>query len=293
MKEIAHNIYVSTEYPGVNVGLIVKPEGAIAVDAPTLPQDARAWAREIRDATGVPLLYVVLTDGHADRLLSAEILCDSGEVPAAGLRRAAIVATRAAYDRASAYTDGFWRGVVEGWTRRYPEAADDLAGARGALPEVLFTRDLTLHKGGVDVTVTSVAGAGPGSAWVRLPEQDVLFAGDTLVVGEPPILSAAPDTKAWLNTLTSLRRSRFSNTLIVPGRGPLCDQAATRPLSECLALARRRVRSLHTSGQARTDMAAVVDEILSLFSIPEDEYDWAQRRVKAGLDQLYEELQPE
>jgi glyoxylase-like metal-dependent hydrolase (beta-lactamase superfamily II) len=204
-----------------------------------------------------------------------------------------VVATRAAYERASAYTDGFWRGVVEGWTRRYPEVVDELTGSRGVLPEILFTRDLTLHKGGADVTVTHVAGAAPGSAWVRLPEQGVLFAGDTVVVGRPPIMAAAPDTKAWLSTLSSLRRPRFAETTIVPGRGGLCDPVATRQLSDYISLARRRVRSLHASGQARPDISALVAEMLSSFPVSDDEGDLAQRHIKAGLDRLYEELRPE
>lgn len=293
MKKIAPNVYASTEYPGVNVGLIVMPKGAIAVDAPTLPQDARAWRQQILETARVPLLYVVLTDGHPDRLLGAGILGGSGETPSASSGQAPIVAARAVYDRASAYTDGFWRGVVEGWVRRHPEAADDLLGARGALPEIMFTSGLTLHKGGMAVTVKHVAGAAPGSACIRLPEQDVIFIGDTVIVESPPIMAAAPDTKAWLDTLTSLRRPSFSKTTIVPGRGPLCDRSATRLLSEYIALARRRVRSLHTAGQARADMSTVGAELLSLYSIPENKYDLAQRRVKAGLDRLYEELRPE
>lgn len=281
MKEIASNVYVSTAYPGVNVGLIVMPEGAIAVDAPTLPRDARDWREKILQ-TKVPLLYVVLTDGHPDRLLSAGILAGSEETP--------LVATRAAFDRAAAYTDGFWRGVVEGWVRRFPEIADDVTGMRGALPEILFTRDLTLHSGETSVTVHSVSGAAPGSAWIRLPEQNVLFAGDTLVVGSPPIMVATPDTKAWLNVLSSLRRPSFSETIIVPGRGPLGDQSATQPLSEYIALARRRVRSLDASKHPRPDMTAVVEEMVSFFSVPEAKHDLAHRRIKVGLDRLYEEL---
>jgi glyoxylase-like metal-dependent hydrolase (beta-lactamase superfamily II) len=288
MKKIAPNTYVSTEYPGVNVGFIVVPAGAVAVDAPALPQDARAWRQRIMETVGGPILYVVLTDAHPDRLLSAGDLSDFGEAP--------IVATRATYDRASVYTDGFWRGVVEGWLRRHPEAADDLTGKRGALPEIMFTNDLTLRKGGMDVTVRRVAGAAPGSASIYLPEQDVLFAGDTLVVDEPPFLMAVPDSKAWLNTLTALRRSRFSKTRFVPGRGPLCGQSATRPLSEYITLVRRRVRSLHLThpnGQTRVDMAALVAEMLTFFSIPEDEQEFIQRYIKAGLDRVYEELCPE
>lgn len=282
MKEIAPNVYASTEYPGVNVGFIAMPAGAIGVDVPALPHDARAWRQQVMETTDGPILYVVLTDGHPDRLLSARLL----EAP--------IVAARGAYDRASIYTEGFWRGVVEGWARRYPEAADDLAGASTiVLPEIMFTRSLTLYKGGADVTVSHVDGAAPGSAWVHLPEQGVLFAGDTLVVDGHPFLDATPDSKAWLNTLTALRRPRFSKTTIVPGRGPLCGQAASRPLSEYITLARRRVRSLRAAGETRVDMTAVVAEMLPLFPVPEGERDLVQRRIKAGLDQLYRERQAE
>ena len=280
MKEIVSNVYASTGFPGVNVGFIVMPEGAIAVDAPILPQDARAWRQQIVEIAGAPILYVVLTDAHPDRLLSA------------GLMDAPIVAARAAHDQASAYTEGFWRGVVESWARRFPEAADDLSGVSVVLPEVMFSSGLTLHKGGRDVTVRQVDGAAPGSAWVYLPEQDVLFAGDTVVAESHPFLHAAPDTKAWLNTLTALRRARFSKTIIVPGRGPLCDQAASRPLSAYIALARRRVRSLHAAG-ARSDVGELVAEMLPLFPVPDDERELVPRRIKAGLDRLYEELETE
>jgi glyoxylase-like metal-dependent hydrolase (beta-lactamase superfamily II) len=280
MKEIASNVYVSTELPGVNVGFIVMPEGAIVVDAPVLPQDARAWRQRVVEIAGGPILYVVLTDAHPDRLLSA------------GLLEAPIVAARAAYDQASVYTEGFWRGVVESWARRFPEAADDMSGVSVVLPEVMFSSGLTLHKGGMDVTVRQVDGAAPGSAWVYLPEQDVLFAGDTVVAESHPFLHAAPDTKAWLDTLTALRRARFSRTIIVPGRGPLCDQAASRPLSGYIALARRRVRSLHAAG-ARSDVGELVAEMLPLFPVPDDERELVPRRIKAGLDRLYEELETE
>lgn len=279
MKKIAPDIYASTRYPGVNVGFVVLPEGAIAIDAPTLPRDARNWRERIEEIARGPILYVLLTDAHPDRLLSAALL----EAP--------IVATRAAYDRAVDYTDGSWRGVVEGWVRRYPEAADGLSDVHHALPEILFTDSLTLHKGGEDVVIERVAGGAPGSAWVYFDEKDVLFTGDTVVVDVHPFIEAAVDTKAWLNTLKSLRRARYAETTIVPGRGPLCDQSSSRPLSEYIALARRRARSLQTAGRARVDKAAAVAELLSLLPVLDDELDIVQRRIKAGLDQLCEEVE--
>jgi glyoxylase-like metal-dependent hydrolase (beta-lactamase superfamily II) len=286
MKEIAPDVYASTEYSGVNVGFIVTPAGAIAVDAPTMPRDARAWRQRIVDVAGGPVLYVVLTDTYPDRLLSA------------GLLEAPLIAAQAACDRASAYTEGFWRSVVEGWGRRYPEMAGDLVGVSIVLPEITFSSSLTLHKGGMDVTVECVAGAAPGSAWVHMPDRDVLFTGDVLVAETHPFMAVSPDTRAWLNTLTALRRARFAKTTMVPGRGPLCDQTATGPLSEYIVLARRRVRSLYTPEQTRPDMTPLVAEMLPLFPVPDDadavgrgvERDLVTRRIKAGLDRLYEEL---
>jgi glyoxylase-like metal-dependent hydrolase (beta-lactamase superfamily II) len=278
MKKIAPNIYVSTQYPGVNVGFVVLPEGAVAVDAPTLPQDALAWRKQIVKKAEGPILYVVLTDAHPDRILSV------------GLLEAPVVAARAAYERASAYTEGFRRGVVEGWARRYPSAADDLAKTSPVLPEVMFTESLTLHKGGEAVTIRRVDGCSPGSSWVHFQGRDVLFAGDTVVVDTHPFMEATLDTKAWLNTLKALRRTRYSKTVIVPGRGSVCDQSATQPLSEYIALARRRARSLRAGGRARVDKAATVAELLSYFAAAGNEHVLVQRRVKAGLDRLCEQL---
>jgi glyoxylase-like metal-dependent hydrolase (beta-lactamase superfamily II) len=278
MKKIASNIYVSTQYPGVNVGFVVLPEGAVAVDAPTLPQDALAWRKQIVKKAEGPILYVVLTDAHPDRILSV------------GLLEAPVVAARAAYERASAYTDGFRRSIVEGWARRYPSAADDLAKTSPVLPEVMFTESLTLHKGGEDVTIRRVDGCSPGSSWIHFQERDVLFAGDTVVVDTHPFMEATLDTKAWLNTLKALRRARHSKTVIVPGRGSVCDQSATQPLSEYIALARRRARSLRAGGRTRVDKAATLAELLSYFPAAGDEHDLVQRRVKTGLDRLCEQL---
>ena len=63
-----------------------------------------------------------------------------------------------------------------------------------------------LHRDDQVLSIKTVAGAAPGSVWVFLPERDVLFAGDTVVVGTHPPMEATPDTKAWLDTLKGLRR---------------------------------------------------------------------------------------
>jgi glyoxylase-like metal-dependent hydrolase (beta-lactamase superfamily II) len=280
MKEIAPNIYASTDYPYVNVGFIVREAGVIAIDAPTLPRHAREWRQRIAETTDAPILYTVVTDAHPDRLLCA------------GLLDAPIVSSQAAYEQAADYSAGFWRTVIRRLKRRFPEEEDSLGGVDAVLPEVLFKGNLTLHKGGTDVTITEIGGGAPGSVWVDLYREGAIFTGDVLTVGVPPLMEETPDTKAWLNTLTTLRRPRFLETIIVPGRGPLSDQSATEPLSECIRVARRRIRSLHREERPDDDVKEFIDEILAFFPTPEGSNKRFNRRVKNGLERVYEELAP-
>jgi glyoxylase-like metal-dependent hydrolase (beta-lactamase superfamily II) len=281
MKQIAPNIYVSTEYPYVNVGCVVGPKGVVALDAPTLPRDALDWRQRMLEVSEGPIVYTALTDTHPHRLLCASLL------------GAPIVASKAAYELAAEYTRGFWRNVIRRLRRRHPDQEAALKEVVPVLPEILFNETLTLHKGEADVTLERIDGAAPGSAWIDLREESILFVGDTLVVDRPPVMKETPNTRVWLDTLTTLRRPRFSDVTLVPGQGPVSDQSATESLSEYIRVARRRMRSLHGAGRPREEAIDSVDELLSLFSLSDEERDWFRRRVRNGLKRVYDELAPE
>ena len=281
MKEIAPNVYVSTDYAYVNVGCVVGPTGVIAVDVPTLPEDAVDWRRQIAEITDQPVVYTALTDVHPHRLLCA------------GLLEAPVVASRRAYEQAADYSRGFWRNVLRRLRREHPEQSEALKSLRPPLPRLLFSDNLFLHKGGTGMRMERVAGAAPGSGSVKLDETPIVFLGDTVVAGEPPVMDECPDTKEWLNTLTQLRRPYLSDVTFIPGRGPIGDQSTTEPLSEYIRLVRRRVRSMHRRGQSRDDVADFVDEALSVFPLSDEERPRYRRRVRNGLKQVYDELAPD
>lgn len=281
MKQIAPNVYVSTEYHYVNVGCVVGPKGVVSIDAPTLPKDALDWRRQILELEAGPIVYTALTDTHPHRLLCA------------GLLEAPVVTSRPAYELAAEYSRGFWRNTVRRLRRHHPDQETTLKSVEPVLPEILFSQTLTLYKGGANVTIERVEGAAPGSAWVDLRDEGVLFAGDTVVVGRPPVIDETPNTKAWLDTLSALRRSRFADVKFVPGRGVVTDQNATEPLSEYIRVVRRRVRSLHRAGRSRDDVTEFTDELLSLFSLSDAERNRFRRRVRNGLKRVYDELTPD
>jgi glyoxylase-like metal-dependent hydrolase (beta-lactamase superfamily II) len=279
MEQIAPGAYVSTFYPGINAGFVVTDKGVVAIDAPPLPADAHTWRERITEIAGGPIRYVVLTDDHPDRLLGV------------GWMEAPVVAGRGTLRRLQENGDAYWRAAVEEWERRRPEAKG-LDQARLVLPEVVVAGRITLH-GSPPVIAETVAGAAPGSVWVMLAGQEILFAGDTVVVNRHPPLATAPDTRAWLKTLVELRRARFPVKHIVPGRGPVSKKDATRGLSEYIQRARRRIRSLHAAASPRGDLVELVAEFLSLLPVEEEEQEWVRRQVRDGLEHLYEQLRPE
>ena len=274
MDEIGPGIYVDTFDPGINVGFVVAEGGAIAVDAPPLPSDVLAWRETILRVAGGPVRYTILTDHRLDRSLSARLL------------GAPLVAGRSTRSRLSEMRDQESEVLKEWAEQRGYEL--QIEGPPLALPEIAVEGRMTIH-GSRSVVVETVAGAAPGSVWVLVPDSSVIFAGDTVVIDNHPLLDEAPDTAAWLQTLTRMRRPYFPAGRIVPGRGPVGTKVDTRPLSDYIRRARRRMRSLVSAGRGPSAVAGLVDEFLPLFPVEPAREREIQDRILRGLEHLYAE----
>lgn len=280
LEEIATGVYVASAFPDVNLGLILVDGGAVAVDAPALPADARTWREQVCALAAGPIRYTILTDHHPDRAFSA------------GLLGAPIVAGRETLRLLREAGEEYRRAAIEEWRQQGFRETPGPGDHRLALPDAGVAGRIILHTC-PQVVVETVAGAAPGSIWILLPQQGVLFAGDTIVTATHPLLGSAPDTGAWLETLVTVRRSRFPASIIVPGRGPVGDHEQTHPLSEYIQLVRRRIRSLHRAGRSRNGLAGLVGELLAAFPVTDADQDRTQRRIRSGLERVYAELRPD
>lgn len=280
MEQIAPDIYVETGYRAVNVGVIVTDEGLIAVDVPPFPADARRWRLRLAQLSPSRLLFVINTDGHRDRVMGDHWF------------DAPVIAHETVGDKLRGYNGAFPQAFIDALTARDPEAAGDLEHVRVVAPEVTFTRRLMLHLGGRIVVLMHMPGPTPGSIWVACPAEAVLFTGASIVTGTHPNLTEA-ETKPWLESLVELRRDRFRARVVVPGRGPVTDKAASEPISAYLRQMRTRIRALIQAGRPRSETSSLVSEFLPLFPISEETRDRTQRRLKTGLDRVYEEIKAE
>ena len=271
MKEIAENVYVETFYPGTNVGCIVDERGAICIDTPVLSEDALQWKEQVKSVGGDPIRYVVYTNGHCDRILGTQYLGGT------------VVSHEITWQQIKHYLESnAYQSMCESLAERDPRGK----GLQVVLPQITFTEHLLLYIGEEPVVLTWAAGP---ALWVRLPEQGILFAGDTVVVDAHPFL-AEMDTFGWLKALQRLRHKRFRADVIVPGRGPLCEKQDTKFTSNYLSRARARVRSLYRVGKPKSELNTVVGDLMELVPSTVGDKEWLQRQIKLGLDHIYEEF---
>jgi glyoxylase-like metal-dependent hydrolase (beta-lactamase superfamily II) len=283
MDKIAPNIYVESTYRGSTVGAILTPTGVICVDTPMLPADARHWRTQIAHLSKLPIRYVIYTDGHRDRVLGQQWL--------GGL----VVGHEQTWEKMRGYGDTLRQQVVEFLAHHGAlEAAEELSHQlQLALPQITLSHGtLVLQAAKPRVVVRPVGGVSPGSLWVELPEQGVVFTGDLVTLSTHPFMSEA-DTVTWLNRLAELRDPDYPLMKIVPGRGNSYKRADSQKVSAYLTEMRDRVRELLRQHRGKIDVTESMPEYLDRFPIPFGENERIQHRIRTGLERVSEEIKAE
>ncbi len=275
MQKLAKDLYVESTFTGVTVGALVTPDGIICIDTPTHPADARRWRQRLAQLSPKPVLFVINLDHHRDRVLGNPWF----EAP--------IIGHEATYERVRLLPELFKNGQAEVGTDA--ELATDLAGVRILAPQLTFSEKLTLCVGGHEFYLTHHPGSAPGAIWAEFPNDDVVFVGDTVTNGIPPLLQDS-DIGKWLEALAQLRRARYPAKTIVAGRGVPTDKGGLKPMEDFLRVARRKAESLVRTHKPRTEAANAAEGLLEHFSVPTALREHYTRRLRAGMEFLYDVL---
>ncbi|MGQ0605238.1 MAG: hypothetical protein ACT4QE_26475, partial [Anaerolineales bacterium] len=166
------------------------------------------------------------------------------------------------------------------------EMVTDLAGLRVTLPQLSFGQQMALRWGSHDLHLHHRGGVNPGAAWVELPDAGVVFSGDSVTNKVPPFLQEA-DLERWLAALAQLKKQKWVKH-IVPGRGGALKREGLKPMEDVLKLVQRRIEVLIKSKKSRTDLEVVVQDVLGRYTVSADLRHHYQRRLRAGLDHLFD-----
>ena len=192
-----------------NAGFAITPDGVVVIDALGSPALAQRLLAEIRRHTDKPVTHVILTHYHADHIYGLQALKADG---------AKVLAHQAAREYLNSETARLRleasRADLAPWIDKdtHLVPADEwLAG------------DSELVVGGVRFVIKWVGPSHtPEDLVVYLPQEKVLFAGDLVFRSRVPFVGQA-DSRQWIKALDSLLA--FDATVIVPGHGPLSNEA--------------------------------------------------------------------
>jgi len=275
VQKLAKDLYVEAGYVGVTVGALLTPDGFVCLDTPTHPVDARRWRQKLAQLSNKPVLFIVNLDHHRDRVLGNQWF----EAP--------VIAHESTFERVRLLPELFKNGQAEVGTDA--ELATDLAGVRIVPPQLTFAEKRTLRLGEREVYLSHHPGSAPGAIWVEFPQEGVVFTGDTVVNGVPPLLQDS-NIDQWLEALALLHRVRFPAKTIIPGRGAPMDKEALKPVEDFLRLVRRKAESLVRAKKTRADAAATAESLLDSFTVPAALREHYTRRLRAGMEYLYDSL---
>lgn len=202
---VADKVLVAVAEPaGVNIGLVIGPEGCLVIDTGSSPAQGASIRRAAERASGLPVAAVLVTHWHYDHLFGLAAFTD---VPS------------------------YAHDTVPGWLSR-PECREAATGLGVEVTDLVSpSRTLSLARvidaGGRRVEAVHFGrGHSDGDVVAIVPDAGVIFSGDLLESAGPPNFGADSHIKDWPSAVDGILGLVAEDTVIVPGHGRPMDRLA-------------------------------------------------------------------
>jgi cyclase len=217
MQRVTDNVYTNTKLRGCNPSFVVTSGGVVVIDTPQLPTKAVAM-REMAEGFG-EIRYLVNTEHHVDHIFGNYFFAGAGEV----------VHHQGVYDNFMvvtpdldpyAYAEEAIPSDDPDGAAIFPDRVEYYADPNKG--DIVFTGDMTLHLGDHTFELLHTPGHTPGQIAVHVPEERVVFTGDT-VFNDCQTWLMTSDVQQWIEALDRIGRLDVDH--VVPGHGEVTDRA--------------------------------------------------------------------
>ncbi len=213
MQHVTANVRTDTGIRGCNPSYVTTTDGVVVIDTPQLPTKAVAMREEA--ASHGPIRYVVNTEHHVDHIFGNYYFKGAGRV----------VHHQGVYDNfmvVGPILDPF-AYAAEAIPTDDPDGAAlfperDAYEAEPNKGQLVFTGDLTLRVGDHTFHLLHTPGHTTGQLAVHVPEERVVFTGDT-VFCEVQTWLMTSDVDGWLAALDQI--AALDVDRVIPGHGPV------------------------------------------------------------------------
>jgi len=272
MQSIANGIFYEDTYPGVTLGAVIMPRGTLMIDAPLRAEDARTWKSVLLTQSRGTHRLLVNLDAHTDRTIGVR------HMDCTIIAQINVLDT---YENRTTVFKGQPLGSSSEW-ENYPE----ISGTRWSLPNITFSDQMSLHWSELEIVIEHHPGPDPGSSWVIIPSEKVVFIGDTVLVDQPPYL-AKSDLPQWIEAISELRSPRYRDYTIVSGRGGPISIEYVREQHELFKGLHKRLETLSEKNASPHDLEKHIDPFLDKLSFPAALRESYEQRLRFGLEHYY------
>ncbi len=276
LYELAKDVYYCDDYHGSNVGVIRTSKGGLLIDTPMLPHEASQWQRRLYTELGIDLVYgVVNTDFHPESMFGNHAFMPT-----------MIFGHEASAKPVAKYEASQLEQIAETFKSHNPLVAEELLDIEIVMPNVFVQDRTVLHMPERNIEILFLEGHTPASLGVWLPEEKILFVGDTVTVNQFPDMSSA-NTLAWVGTLRRIRE--LGAERIICSEGGACDLESIDALIEYMLTMWQRTRRLFNEGASRRECVDKVG-LTEFFPTPTENSAEIKRRRRESIERVYTEI---
>jgi cyclase len=251
MERVTANVYTNTSIRGCNPSYVITNDGVVVIDTPQLP--TRAVAMRAEAESHGPIRYLVNTEHHVDHIFGNYYFKGAGTV----------VNHQGLYDNFMVVAP-----ILDPFAYAAEAIPTDDPDGLAIFPDreeyyqdpnkgtIVFTGDLVLRVGGTTFRCLHTPGHTPGQLAVHVPEEGVVFTGDT-IFNQCQTWLMTSDIEGWLAALERIRRLGFEH--LVPGHGPVTDRSALDDQRAILLEWKAGVAAAVAEGLSREETQARVD----------------------------------
>ena len=251
MQKVTANVRTDTGLRGCNPSYVTTSDGVVVIDTPQLPTKAVAMRQEA-EAQG-SIRYVINTEHHVDHIFGNYFFKGAGR----------IVHHRGVHENfmvVGPILDPF-AYAAEAIPTDDPEGAAifparDVYEADPNRGQIVFTDDLTLRVGEHTFELIHTPGHTPGQVAVHVPEERVVFTGDT-VFNEVQTWLMTSDIDQWVAALDRIAALDVDH--LIPGHGPVTTTAYLATQKAVLLEWRAAVAAAVANGWTRDETIARVN----------------------------------
>ena len=243
MKKLAKGVYAYLQpfvFYSSNAGLIVGEKEAIVVDSLTNQYMIENFMGKIREVTDQPVRFLINTHPHGDHTYTNHFFTEATVLCSSPCREATLQMPK---------------DLIEKARQEVPAMSFD--GAKDTPQGLVFEKSITLYPEGREIRVVCLGpGHSPSDTYVFLPQEKIVFCGDILFSGTPP-LSLAGSVQGHLKQLEIL--AGLEAEIYVAGHGPVVGLEKVYDARDYLLTVLAEARKCFDQGLSFKEAAQTID----------------------------------